>query len=496
MSSFFKGMALFVATCCLVWVGVLWHWRSTQHDMSMQEVVLYLGLLPLVLFVLMLLARWAWRGATASAAAAAVTAPAAAAHVQPAAPDDAARYSTWQLLCAHGATVLGTQPEDWAAAAEAHAPTPQIDGELRNADGMPVICARVEGVDTEALQDELEPLLSSAQARHPKCAMSETMLRALALLREPLAAALGGLAPWATLLAEAPDGPQSARVRVLCAWPAGSNALEIEVSTAWLVLQLSQGGQGLVAPQRWAVVPTAAAALSGPELWLQADALFEAMRREERQDLLLLLAAHSDVNADAVERLEAAGRLFGSAQPKGVIPGEAAAALLLAPADWPADPQQEQVPAHLHRAAVGMRDKPVDGTGRVSHELPQRLVQQALQAARLPSDQVAMIANDANQNTPRGAELFSAMLAELPHLDASADVRMVGHLCGSTGACGTLLSAALAAHCARKAAQPCLALSVGHAQWRAALVARPAAPPETPAVPQASSSVSAAKSAA
>mgnify|MGYP003341791578 CR=1 FL=1 len=65
----FKGLGLFIAIACAVWVGVLWQWQATRRDMSVEDIVVWLGLLPLTLFVLVILARWAVAGALRRAAA-------------------------------------------------------------------------------------------------------------------------------------------------------------------------------------------------------------------------------------------------------------------------------------------------------------------------------------------------------------------------------------------------------------------------------------------
>jgi hypothetical protein len=470
MTRLFKGLALFVALACLIWLSVLWHWQSTQYQMSATDVVIYLGALPLTVFALVLLARWAWQGAAQKSAAkqsAPLPAAASGASQQAAAAssaDEAARHRTWQLLAAHARTVAGSTVDDCLSAAEKHKPAPALEPTLRDQNGLPVLCAKVADLALDAIDADLQARDSPASAGPPQQALPSALLkRSLALLRGPVWAAVAELAPWSQVLGgsaqapaaddvptrfERPISPRDTLVRVLVAWPGGLDGPQRELATHWIVQQLRQAGAGLVAPQRWSVASlgeAGAAAVSGPELWLQADALFEAMRRDERQDVVLLLAAHSDISDETIERLQAAGMLFSSERPKGVIPGEAAVALLLAPAEWPADPQVDKPKPHLHRVAAARRDKSV--------------------------------ASDADQHTPRGAELFAVMLSDLPHLDAGDDMRMWGQLGGRSGACGTLLSVAMAALQAGQVQKPCLALSLGDAQWRAATVARPGAPP-------------------
>ena len=491
----FKGLGLFIAIACAVWVGVLWQWQATRRDMSVEDIVVWLGLLPLTLFVLVLLARWAVAGALRRAAARPPAAGAAPAGEAAAANDE--RQATLQLLAAELSVAPAASAADLLAAAQQGKPRPSLHPRLRDGQGLPVITACVPDVELAPVDAELAPLLAALRAARPEWqgrSPSERLRRALALLADPLQRAVTALRPWAEALAgsaaeAAPPAsarasappPEPARVRVLVAWPEGSDPFEVELATRWLVRQLAQAGQGVVAPARWQMQPATAA--SGPQLLLEADQLLAALRREGRADPVLLAACHSDIHPAAVERLDAAQRLFSANTPKGRIPGEGAAVLLLAGAAWPANPAADAPPPALHRPAVGQRDKSIDAPGRSNSALAAELLQQAAAAAHLEPAAVQALASDADQHTARGPELFGAMLERLPHLDASEDLRLSGPLCGHVGACGALVTVAMAAELALSRDAPCLALSVSDAQWRAALVVRP--PPPSPATPAA-----------
>jgi hypothetical protein len=516
MRQLFKGLGLFVATACLVWVVVLWHWQSTRRDMSTEDIVAWLVVLPLVLFGFVLLVRWAWRGASARAdqrAAQALTAAAAAPDAGAAEPaastGDAARRATTQVLAAPLACAAGASARDLLQAIREGKPRPSLDPVLRRADGLPAITARVADVDEAELADALAPELAIVRTQRPEFAVREPdsrLLRALVLLRPVLAEAISALAPWAQRLGgvtedtlnpaggsgpagadtlaqvaahdarrRAPLQPEPAAVRVLVAWPEGTDDFGREVARRWLTQALRDLGQGCVAPERWRLHGQPLA--SGVELLLDADRVLQEQRRQGRDDLLLLIACHSDIDAATVLRLDDAQALFGAQVPRGRIPGEAAAALLLADAAWPADPLADKPASHLHRPAVAQRGKSIDASGRTSSDMLIQVTQQALAAANLAAAQVPALATDADQHTPRGPELFGATLAELPHLDAAQDLLLAGPVCGHLGPCAALVSVALAAQQAADSAQPCLALSVGDSVWRAALLVRPEPPP-------------------
>jgi hypothetical protein len=63
VSNFVKGAALLVLISCGVWVAVLWRWEVSARDMNTHDIIVYLAVLPLTLFALALLMRWAWRNA-------------------------------------------------------------------------------------------------------------------------------------------------------------------------------------------------------------------------------------------------------------------------------------------------------------------------------------------------------------------------------------------------------------------------------------------------
>lgn len=507
MRLLFKGLGLFVLIACLVWLGVLWHWQSSRHEMSTEDIVLYLGMLPLGLFGFVLLARWAWQSAAARADHRAAQAQAATGVAELAAeapvPADAARHATCQVLAATLSCAAAASARELLQAAQAGKPRPGLDRSLRRADGLPAITARVASADEVDIAEALAAAFTRLRLRRPEFAgrePGERLQRALGLLGPVLAEALAALSPWAVQLGgraaepaeagaggpaatdtrsqviahatrRAPAMPDPPVVRVLVAWPEGTDEFGRELARQWLADTLRGLGEGTVADERWRV--HAQAVGSGPELLLEADRLLQEQRRQGRVDLLLVTACHSDLDSHTVLRLDDAQALFGTATPRGRVPGEAAAALVLADAGWPADPLADHPPTHLHRPAVGQRSKSIDAPGRTSSDVVVQLLRHALAAARLEATQAPALATDADQHTLRGPELFGATLAELPHLDAAEDLRLAGPLCGHLGPCGALASVAMAVQHAADTGQPCVALSVGDPVWRAAAVARP-----------------------
>lgn len=262
---------------------------------------------------------------------------------------------------------------------------------------------------------------------------------------------------------------------MLLGLPAEWSEFEQEVARALAVGVLEEIPAEELPPRTFVVTVVPG---SGEALILQADRLMQTLARDGRDDPVLLAACHSAIGAEAVTALDRQGLLFSSTRaPRGRMPGEGAAALVLAAADWPAAPQSDgPPPPHLHRPALVMRDKAVDAPGRVDATIAMKAMEQAVAASRLAAADVLSLVGDADQHTARSAELHGGALALLPHLDAGEDLRLLATVTGAVDAVGALLVLACAAAQAQATEAPCLALACGDPLARLALVALPGAP--------------------
>lgn len=457
MKTFFKGLALLLLVACAVWLPVLWHWQRTLRDVNTADVVYWLVVLPVLLFVALLLLRRAWRAvvlparAAAASAAAPANAPAAAVVPAPAARPAHLLATALNLPGASSAAALEDALRDQAV-------QPEPDAELTDDDGLPLHTARLPELDLDTLAPEPEVLLAQPRT-----------LRALAALAPVLDEI-------ALALPQRQDGAVPPHLRVLLHLPGDTPAEDCERAQAWALRRLQAS-----APE-WAP-GLQLRVLGGPvlALWQQAEQLLAALVQDGRSDLLLLAAAHSELDGDLLARWSDQRQLFhAQRQPRGRMPGEGAAALLIAPAAPAAGATSL---AELHRAAWAERRQPVDAPGRVSSETLESVIATVLNAAQLPAEQLPALACDVDRHGARNGELFSAVIARLPQLDAMQDVRALGAACGHQGAVGLLASVALAAHAVSQppqpdgpAASPCLVLNLDDPRWRLGLLV--STPPE------------------
>ena len=478
MKSLIKGAALFVAVACVVWIAVLWRWRATQHEMDAGDIVLYLAILPIVVFALALAARWAVRGALEKQDAQA-TATATAAGV-PATKGPAAESRpalSWHLLGAWTHTAAGAGIDELLAAIEAGDPRPRPDATLRDDEGLPVLTARIAELDAADVERALQRNLAEMAGQSPVPARA---VRALASLA-PLIDELGqSVAAWALQWRDADDqaagGAPSADatrlVRVLAAWPGDWDDATCAAAQAWLAARLCDPLADVLPLARWTI---RSQRMSGTELLSAAERTLDVLQRQGRDDPVVLMACHSDLDAEGIRSLERHQRLFHSARrPKVAMAGEGAAVLALSAVDWPADAAIDPERVRFDSPAIVRRAASIEDAGRTSSEDAVRLVNHGLASAGFAGATIAKLATDADQHTARATELFAVTLALMPGLDANEDLRLAGTIAGRLEAVAPLLTLAMAAAQAREAGRPAVALSLGDPHWRMAAVLRPA----------------------
>lgn len=457
MKSWIKGLALGVAVTCVVWIGVLWHWRSHPQEVGVTDLWIYLGVLPLVVWGLLLAGRWALTRAwqkQAGATAAAEPAPLAAGEPAPVA-------ARWWLM---GQWLQLPAAQDAAGlldAVEAGAPRPTPDAELRDDQGLPVLSARTASLDTEAI---------AAEWPQPT-PLGEAGLRALASLQPVVEGALGKLQQWGDRLgiSEAVQGPASPahRVRVLVHWPDHWSEAAQTGALQWLRAQLDrQAGPGLPTAH-W---PVQVVPGDGVSLLMQADKLLETLARQACDDLVLTLACHSDLDSAAIDRLLRERALFQSQhQPRGVMPGEGAVGLLWATQPWPQDDDEPGVLCSRPQAAH--REQSVDAPGRTRARELTQAVDELLSRQQQAAEQICALVTDSDQHTARATELFAVSLGRLPQLDPAEDMRLLGPIVGHLAGVAPLLTLAAGADWVAQGHAPLLAVSVGdrHARLVASL---------------------------
>ncbi len=481
-SKIWKAAALWLVISVVVWLTTIWRWQSADHDASTGDIVGQLFVLPVALTAALLLVLWMvqrMRAATAAPGAAAGSPAAATPVPQPSADEAARAWSAWVLAEAVNIAV-GADAASAIQGVRSRSMRPSLDAELQDLDGLPVTTVRAPELDAQAWA-EMHGLSDAVTLGE----LSPSVVRALALLASPLTACLStldalvpafqglqgsggaahggddaGMSMKAHLSGVAKPVPTSVRaareamapslsVRLLMPphWSAATRdkALDCIRGQCGALLDWAQAvnAKGV----QWSVEP-----LAQPEnLWDELDQRIVQWARQERPELLLVLALDSALDEQQIDRWQAHGDLFTASHQTGRIPGEGAAAVLLASQHCPGLDLLESDPVRMWRPARARRDKSADAAGRVGMATLSQLLTRVLDLTGATQDGLSLV-SDADHRASRTAELFEALQEAAPGLDPMLTVTRVGEACGDIGLAGVLVPPALASAAVRAAA--------------------------------------------
>lgn len=500
MKGFVKGLSLFIAVTCLVWLAVIWRWNATSRDMSTYDIVMYLVLLPLLMFMLVAASLWAYKGFQEKAKAKAENPEASSSastqsQPKPLTESEKSRRQTFQLISGRAMTSAGSSVEAIEGAAKNGDPVPKLLDDLLDEGGMPVMAAKSEDIELSVYDDQIQPKIESVLkdviATKPEWSNEEpdqAFKRALIMLHQVLEQNFTDLAPWTQHLAKTNTGSNSSaaqqatgpRLRILTHWPSSFSAFEKALANGWLKDAVLGAELPVLAsfmstdtpdPQHDGLME------SGIGLWHTADALFKQMETQQRHDLIMLLTCESLVSEAKVGQLETQNRLYTTTNKLGLMPGEGAAGLILADSSWVAPEDVSPLPAMVHRPTIVKRDKSIEAAGKVTPDVVMNAVDMALQGSEVASAEFASLITDADTHTPRGQEVFLTSGSRFAHMEANEEVLSTGITTGAINAVSCLMVVAMAANKAASSEKPVMALSVFDTHWRMATVAKPQLPP-------------------
>ena len=470
----FKWTLLCLIVVGGIWVGVIIWWQSSQRQIGPQEVVLYLVALPAA--VLAGLAAFHWyrhRNAAGLNAPANLSADDVNAGSTDKVEND---HTELAILAAWCLTSAGNNLDDFhqALLEKKHRPVP--DASLPGDDGYPLFAARIQDLDA-ALQDENAD--SPARAAFLRTHAMLSRLLEQVETDWPLAAPAlrhtatdSGLAILRGSEPAARSREPQLQLHVKLITPADATSGEQQQALDWL-------------NETAAALPVAAGELHVEVIPAQDDAtallLAERFSKEAGSSAkaLLIIAAESSLCPSTVARLETDQRLFSHHRPHGLMPGEAAFAILCV--NRQAMPFALLEPACILRRVVSCRrTASADDGGKPSHSSLQAVTAAALEAANLRGEAIGAIACDADHRSSRVLECIGAMLQHTPQLDAIASRLAVNEACGHTGAASGAGGWVAGIAQTQRTGQPVLVFNVSHAFERAAAVLLPAseyAPP-------------------
>jgi hypothetical protein len=435
------------------WGGAIVWWRTSGRVAATSEWMLLLFGLPIALLLAGLIGhQWIVQRSAVQADALPAT---------PAHPANAAAGPVQAQHLAILATALraphGASPEELAAAIADNKARPDLDRELVDDDGFPVMCARCPDARDEALREDVADWL--AAHGDVEAHFSDEQWRALTLASGVVAELAGRAAiEWSVRDDAMPS------LQVLPLLPADWSAGQRDAAAAWLRHTAAQAGwRGEIGQAAPADHPTG-----------DITQLARIASAGETPRVTLVVAAASHVGGATVARWASERTLFTSAQPQGLMPGEGAAGLLLGGAAL-AGTSGGQAVALLAPLEEAQADDAPDVRRRGADRVLAGLVERTLADAGVDAGGVAMIVADTGHRSRPVYELMEYAATTMRQLDGSEDVVRVGAASGACGVVPFVTALALGAHYAGVRQAPVLCLANEMPGRRIGALVRPVA---------------------
>lgn len=434
-----KLTAIIVTIFIVSWTIAIGYWRLTRRNPDTVDLALGLLVLPLC----MLFALWGAARAINPRAATST-----ASTTKPASSGATADAATATPVLAIVGSALrsphGTSAEELASAIADNEARADLDKELVDDYGFPVMTARSEDAQDDTLQDEITDWLSSQGVQvHFSDEQWRALILATSVTAELASQAAGDLMP-------ADGNPPLLQLRLML--PQDWNVEVRRAATMWLKHTVSQYGwpeASISVPQ-----PTESNSSATPSAVLTQ--LMPESSKGEAKQLAIIVACASLIGQDSVDQLAASAALFTSSQARGQIPGEGAAGLLLT------DLRQAQSCgtefALLDPIKEARRDTSADDARRVDATLLLDLVEQIRKPAAVERSDIAMVVADTAHRPNRVLELMGLSAPAIPQVDAADDIVRIGLGSGSCGAVPFVTVLALARHYALERNAPILCI--------------------------------------
>ncbi len=459
MPKWLKYSLLSLLAVALCWGGAIWFWRATNRMPATEDLVIYLILLPLGLLLAVWLGRKLIAVIAAAPAAASAGAPANDVAAPPPVPPAPLAILASALRNPHGAS-----PDELSAALLEGKARPELDAQLVDDNGFPVMTARSEEAEDTGLEEEITEWFAAEGAPEPtfKDEHWRALTMATAVARDLAGAAVGAL-----VLADV----QPPMLHLLPLLPGEWTFEERRAGGLWLRHVVGQAGW----PQtRIALAAEVAVDARGASPAAVLGRLAHQRTLSGAPLVGLIVAAASHVGQASVDKWETNNVLFAAARPQGLIPGEGAAGLLLVDMDQAVALEGEKY-ALLHLEPEARRHNSADESKKADARLLGTMTENVLESSLTVAPKVAMLVSDTGHRTSRVLELMELAGSELAHLDLDADLLRVGGACGTCGAVPFMTALALARHHAIELDAPVLCISNEDPYRRGAVLIRPPA---------------------
>jgi hypothetical protein len=457
MHQWLKRAVLVCGIFIAVWIGMAMYWNTNNRLPSSSEVIIFLGLVPLVLVLAAVLSLKIIATAMVKPISDTSAAASERANNDPNVIEKQDIRADLIILASSIRAPHGDSSDELAQALVSNQGKLVLDEELTDLNGFPILSGRIQSVEEESQRKALSKWGTSCQL--PVISWSTEQLRALSIASTIidnllLQAMTHPLLP-SYMAADYAQRPSIALpiLQLFSVLPLHWNDEHRQIATKWFLHLIEEHGWPL---ERISISQASSADHAQP--FLMIEQLTMQSHRQGFPCFSLLIACESLVGAQTVLDWEQAVKLLTASNEYGQVPGEGAAGFLIVDIEQARLMRVEGM-ARMHQAFSARREKSADVRGRIDTGILERLTQQALASAAIPAKKIALLAADTDHRGSRAGELIGMASTTFADLDLKTQCYKVAACCGFAGVVSSLTALALAHHAVMTNDNPTLCIS-------------------------------------
>ena len=377
---------------------------------------------------------------------------------------EAARAWTATILTTAAYTRFGQTSIDIIDAIKSKKTQFELDPDLIDANGYPILSGRIENLDTGDVMAQFEQFTQAHTLPEQNWQVED--VRSITLAHNvclDLGLSLIANPHLYDIIISHQNKKQNTPVTMptiylTCLLPASWTEPQKQHVTLWLISLLTTQGfpHDCIMPH-----PLNPFNLDDPLLTI--DKINIQINQQVESGLHFIIASHSFIGEQAITAIA------DKQNKHRKVPGEAAAGLIMCNLQW-AEKLALPSAVKVHRLAQLKRDKSADAGGKIKPDTLVKAMEDALKIANIEAADINDITSDSDDRPTRIGELYEAINIVLPEIDVSTNCIQIPVHCGEIGTVAGLLAVAAAADQVKENQQAVLCVCNNDGVTRSAII--------------------------
>jgi len=459
-----KRMLFAVLAIFATWILVIVYWRNNMQMPSTRDAVTYLAIMPFTLLISVYIIKRSGQGLLALTAVTKANAGTENTPAQQTETADTTRSWTVFIISSTTRTRFGASAIDILDAIENKATKFELDPDLTDPNGYPILSGRIEDLDTSVAIANFKQFTTAQklpdQQWHPEDLRTITLAHdvcldlALSIISNP------DLFEIINNPGKSANTVTMPMIYLASCLPTSWTTQQKQQVTLWLTYLLVT--QGL--PSDY-VMPHPLNTLNLDDPVLLIDKINIRINQQNESGLHLIISSHSFIG----EHSMMASTMTNARNISRKIPGEAAAGLIVTDLKWS---EKLALPTSIcvHRLTQVNRDKSADDGGKTKPDTLIKALENAIKTANIEISSVKNVTSNTDESPTRISELYEALNIALPEIDLTTNRFQIAAHCGTIGAVSNLIAIISATDLAKKSEHAVLSICNNDGLTRSAII--------------------------